>query len=152
MRQIWVGAFLAATLSLATARAATNLLSNGSFEQVLDGATAEWQVDAAKAGASIAVAGGAARSGAAALKIVNRTPLAPHVYSSLTQTVKIKAETTYTLSCYVRTGQGGRAWIGGGADWQYRFGFPEVAADWQRVVGTFTSAAREDQFTVRILT
>jgi hypothetical protein len=152
MRQVHVWVCLAAALSLATVRAAGNLLANGSFEQAVDGAPAEWHVDAGRAGAVITVADGLARSGAAVLRIVNPTAEAPHVYGSVIQTVKVKADTPYTLSCYVQTRQGGKAWIGGGADWQYRFALPEVAADWQRVVGNFTTAAGEERFTVRLLT
>jgi hypothetical protein len=130
---------------------AANVLSNGSFEQVVDGAPADWQVEAGAARAELALEEGSGRSGRFALKILHRAARAPHVFSQLSQAVRIKASTRYTLSCYVRTAQGGDTWIGGGVDWQHRFAFPKVTEGWQRVTGSFVTAEGETQFTVRIL-
>lgn len=138
-------------LGWAVGAGAVNLLTNGSFEQAAGGLPAGWQVDPGAARAEMTLDEGSGRSGRAALKIVHRAPMAPHVFSQVWQTVRVRPSTRYTLSCYVRTREGGRAWLGGGKDWQYRYAFPTVTEGWQRVVGSFTTGEDERRFTVRIL-
>lgn len=140
-----------AVLCSVAAHAGTNLLANASFEQDVEGAPADWRIERGRAQAEIILDPSRARSGRQSLKIANRAAQAPHVYSCVVQTVRVKPGTAYTLSCYVQAAQGGTAWIGGGASWQHRFPLPQAASDWQRVSGTFTTADGETQFTVRIL-
>jgi len=139
-------------LALTPVGRAANLLANGSFEQAVDGGPADWQFEAGAARAEMTTDEGAGRSGRTALKIVHRTPKAPHIFSQVYQTVPVKAATRYTLSCYVRTPEGGDVWLGGGENWQYRYAFPKATDGWQRVTGSFTTGEREVRFTVRILT
>jgi hypothetical protein len=93
-----------------------------------------------------------ARSGKASLCLKNPSARKPNVFGSLTQTVRVHPNKRYTLSCYVKTSGGGEAWIGGGRRWEHRFALPAQTEGWQRVVGSFTTAQGEAQFTVRINT
>ena len=129
-----------------------NLLRNGSFEQHSKGAPADWRWQPGRAEAEFRLDTETARSGSCAVLLKNAARREPHIYSSLTQEAGVRASTTYTLSCYVKTADGGVAWIGGGAKWQHRFPFPKKTDGWQRVAGTFTTAAGESRFTVRVLT
>ncbi|MBN2451400.1 MAG: beta-galactosidase [Lentisphaeria bacterium] len=140
-------------LAAALAQGADNLMGNASFETLdADGGPLGWRWDGGRAGAQCAVDAEVARSGTRSLRLVNGTPAAPHVYSSLMQTVRVEPNTPYTLSCYVRTDGGGKAWIGGGEAWQWRIGFPAGTQGWQRVSGSLRTGARETSLTVRILT
>lgn len=151
MRQhsLWAGT--AAVLWSLVAGAGGNLVANASFEAEAAGGAADWRSERGRAEAEIIRDASQARSGQASLRIVNRAAQAPHVYGAAAQTVTVQPGTTYTLSCYVRTDQGGMAWIGGGSEWQHRFPLPRRTAGWQRVSGTFRTADGETQFTVRIL-
>ena len=129
-----------------------NLLRNASFEQHAKGVPAEWRWSPGRAKAELRVDTETSHNGSCALLLRNTARREPHVYSSVAQDTEVRPNTTYTLSCYVRTEDGGTAWIGGGAKWQHRFPFPKKTDGWQRVAGTFTTAAGESRFTLRILT
>lgn len=127
-----------------------NLIRNASFEQVTDrGLPVGWEWSPARAGAegaSDAVAHGGRRS----FRVRNVTPRAPHIFSHLTQTIRVRPATTYTLSCFVR-GEPGVAWLGGGPGWQVREPFPAGDA-WQRVSTQFTTGPDERSWYAMILT
>ncbi|HIE52640.1 MAG TPA: hypothetical protein EYP85_12865 [Armatimonadetes bacterium] len=129
-----------------------NLVPNPSFEQVRkDGTLAGWTWHSGRAQAVFTVDATVARSGQRAVKIVNPTPMSPHVYSYLDTYVALQPNTTYTLSCYVKSEAPGVAWIGGGHQWRLRFHFPATGGEWQRVVGTFTTRPEETNFQLMIL-
>ncbi|HID06210.1 MAG TPA: hypothetical protein EYP10_03585, partial [Armatimonadetes bacterium] len=60
--------------------------------------------------------------------------------------------TVYTLSCYVRSADPGRAWIGGSERWRIRFHFKPTGNKWMRIVGTFKTNPTERNFHLMILT
>ena len=142
----WIAAFCGAAAS------AENLLNNPSFEKVVGEKASDWSWEGGEARATCAPDDGAARSGKASLRIQNPSPLKPNVFGSLTQTVRVRPGQRYTLSCYVRTDGGGRAWIGGGRRWQHRVALPAKTEGWQRVAGSFDTEPGETQFTLRINT
>lgn len=129
-----------------------NLLDNASFEKADPSRLAAWEWHSGAARATCEPDTAEARSGTASLCLKNPSPQSPNVFGCLTQTVRVRPNQRYTLSCYVKTADGGVAWMGGGIQWQHRFLFPKKTEGWQRVVGSFTTAAGESQFTVRIHT
>ena len=131
---------------------AQNILNNSSFEKITSEKIAAWDWMPGAARATCQLDDAVARSGKASLRITNPSPGAPNVFGSLTQTVRVCPGQRYTLSCYVKTDGGGAAWIGGGRSWEHRFGFPAKTEGWQRVAGSFATAAGETQFTVRVNT
>ncbi len=139
-----------AVLCVTAAARGENLLKNPSFETAADGRPAGWTWRPDRAKAAVRIDSRRKRSGKASVCITNSAPQAPHVYSQLTQTVRVERGKAYTVSCYVWTRDGGTVWIGAGEKWQFRFPFPKKTRDWQRVTGTFRADA--DTVTVRILT
>lgn len=131
---------------------AQNLLVNPSFENHTKGEPDGWRWEGGAAKATVAVDTDVARSGKASLRLSNPTPKAPHVFGTLTQTVPVAPNTTYSFSCHVRSADAGVAWIGGGDKWQHRVTFPRsTGGEWHRVAGRFTTGPGETSFTLRIL-
>ncbi len=143
--------FLLLALVVGPVLHARNLLNNPSFEGADGERIADWRWVGGPGNATCTVDGDSARSGDTGLCLKNPTGRKPHVYGTLFQTVSVRPNTRYTLSCYVRTAAGGDAWIGGGRKWEHRFAFPKRTDGWQRVVGSFNTASGDAQFTVRIL-
>ena len=137
---------------VACAANAENLLENPSFEKAAGERVPGWNWEGGAAHAMCRADLAVARSGKVSLCLMNPTPRAPNVFSSLTQTVGVSPNSRYTLSCYVKTDAGGVAWIGGGRRWQHRFSLPAKTEGWQRVVGSFSTEPGETQFTLRINT
>lgn len=131
---------------------AANLTDNPSFEKFDAVEITGWRWEGGSAHATYTTDSTAARSGKVALCIKNPSPQGPNIFGSLTQTIRVSPNRRYTLSCYVKTDKGGIAWIGGGRNWEHRFRLPEKTEGWQRVVGSFTTTAGENQFTLRINT
>lgn len=145
--------FLVAACLSVLAATAQNLVENPTFERHQGDAPDGWRWEAGAAKAVQVVDTQVARSGKASLRLSNPTAKGPNVYSTLTQTVGVKPNATYTVSCYVRSDDAGLVWIGGGKKWEHRFTFPRnTKGEWQRVVGTFATASGETTFTLRILT
>jgi hypothetical protein len=113
-----------------------NRLPNSSFEDAEDGLPSGWQWNPGAAHAELTLDDAVARSGSRSVKITNPSELAPHVYGQLYTTLPMTKGRTYTLSCYVLGDDPGKAWIGSGSGWQFRFAFP-AAKEWTRVTGTF---------------
>ena len=129
-----------------------NLLENASFEKHGREQVAYWQWSGGTAKATCEIDRGVSRSGKASLCLRNPSARAAHVFGTLIQTVGVRPNTRYTLSCYVKTDEGGAAWIGGGRKWEHRFALPRKTSGWQRVVGSFDTLPGETQFTLRINT
>ena len=135
----------------ALAACAENLLENASFEKSNNGQPLEWKWGIGNnAEASCTVDPSVARSGSSSICIKNATPVKPHTYGMLTQSVQVIPNRRYTISCYVKTDKCGRAWIGGGRKWEHRIGFPSKTDGWQRVEGAFNTGGGESRFTLRI--
>ncbi|MGQ9731340.1 MAG: beta-galactosidase [Candidatus Zipacnadales bacterium] len=117
-----------------------NLLVNSSFEEIESDQPIGWHWHSGAARATFSVDTSIAHSGHHSIKITNPTASAPHAYGRLSTSVRVTEGRTYTLSCYVRSTAPGRAWIGSGTQWQFRFAFP-VAEEWTRVIGTFEADA-----------
>jgi hypothetical protein len=132
---------------------AVNLVSNASFEKSENGKTDQWNwVQGLKCDASCTIDTNVARSGNSSIRLLNNTPRKPHTYGILSQRIRVSPNKRYTISCYVKTEDGGMAWIGGGRNWEHRFGLPRKTTGWQRVTGSFTTKGGEGQFTLRIAT
>ena len=143
-----------ALLALASAFAlsAQNLLTNPSFERFDGDRPDSWDWTGGKANATLAVDRRVFRSGKASLRIENPSERAPHVYGSLWQNVSVAPNRAYTFSCYVRSDDAGVAWIGGGRKWEHRVSLPQdTKGEWRRVAGTFTTAADETSFALRVI-
>ena len=143
-------ALLASTACLAQP-AARNLAPNPSFELAPKGKLLRWSCHEGRAKAAFVVDDTVARSGRRSLRIVNSAKRSPHVYSHVEQRIDVLPRRSYTLSCYVKSDDAGVAWIGGGRKWRIRFPFPRKTRGWQRVTGTFETAADERSFRLLIL-
>jgi len=138
---------------LAAAGHAENLLSNGSFEKSTEGKPDLWSwATGEKCEASYMIDTNTARSGHSSIRLQNASPRKPNTYGMLTQSLRVSPNKRYTISCYVKTEDGGAAWIGGGRRWEHRFSFPRKTTGWQRITGSFNTGGGESQFTLRMTT
>ncbi|MBI3920103.1 MAG: carbohydrate binding domain-containing protein, partial [Armatimonadetes bacterium] len=131
-----------------------NLLPNSSFEVVDDNRPKHYVWDPRNTDATMVIDASVARSGTHSLRLTNGTQFGPHIYGivSLQEGARVKPNTTYTFSCYVKGGHTGIAWFGGAAGWLIRAAFPrETGGKWARVVRTFTTG-EEEQIPVLIVT
>ncbi len=151
-RAITVLGMLLAALPCAinTPAGADNLVPNSSFEHVREGVPLGWSWSEGPAKATLTMDEQVAHSGNVSLHIRNATPFAPNVYSCLRTRVPVKPETTYTLSCYVRGEDPGKAWVGGGDGWRVRIYLPAGTNEWQRLSRTFKTNATEKSFELLI--
>jgi len=144
-------------ISVQPARVNPNLVPNSSFEEIDDNShPRRWRWDRRNTDATMVVDEAIARSGDRSIKITNGTPFGPHVYGwfGLVDGIPVKPNTTYTVSCYVRTEGAGIAWIGGGKGWRVRARFPRVTTGgrWVRVWRSFTTESDETSFSLMIVT
>ncbi|GBC97912.1 Beta-galactosidase YesZ [bacterium HR17] len=132
-----------------------NLVPNCSFEQVSSGGTLiGWQWDKRNTDSTCTVDETQARSGKRSLKFINNTPFGAHVYGTLwlAEPIRLQAGKPYTLSAYIKSDDPGIAWIGGGANWQFRLRIPPTQGKWQRISMTFVPSERDTNFVLRIVT
>lgn len=132
-----------------------NLVPNFSFEQFsTDGIPIGWQWDKRNTNATCTVDETQAHSGRRSLKFTNGTPFGAHVYGTLwvTEPIHLQAGKPYTLSAYVKSDNPGIAWIGGGADWQFRLHIPPTQGRWRRISMAFIPSKRDANFVLRIVT
>ena len=132
-----------------------NLVPNFSFEQVSsDGFPVGWRWDKRNTDATCTVDEREARSGKRSLKFTNGTPFGAHVYGTLwlAEPITLKPGKPYTLSVYVKSEDHGIAWVGGGADWQFRLRIPATQGKWQRIWMTFVPSERDANFVLRVVT
>jgi hypothetical protein len=128
-----------------------NLIGNASFEMVGDNKLPiAWEFHDGGAGATCAVDGTVARSGARSAKLTNPHASQPHVYGTLSCTVRVKPGTPYTLSLYARSKAPGEAWLGCGKDWEHRQSIVATGEEWQRFSVTFTTLADETTVEPRV--
>jgi hypothetical protein len=137
-------------------QANSNLVPNSSFEEISDNHLRYWRWDRRNTDATMAIDETIARSGKRSIKIMNGTSFGPHVYGwfGLVDGIPVKPNTTYTISCYVRTEGAGVAWIGGGRGWRVRTRFPRVTTGgrWMRVWRSFTTEPDERTFSLMVVT
>ncbi len=132
-----------------------NLAPNFSFEEVSsEGIPVGWRWDRRNTDATCAIDETQAHSGKRSLKFTNGTPFGAHVYGTLwiTEPIRLQARKPYTLSAYVKSEDPGIAWIGGGADWQFRLRIPPTQGKWLRISMTFIPSERDSEFILRIVT
>ncbi len=103
-----------------------NFVPNFSFEEVSEKMLIGWRWDKRNTDSTCTVDETQARSGKRSLKFTNNTPFGAHVYGTLwlAEPIQLQAGKPYTLSAYVKSDDPGIAWIGGGADWQFRLRIP----------------------------
>jgi hypothetical protein len=118
---------------------APNLVENSGFETVDGGLPKYWSFDRRNTNGTMAVDETVAHSGNRSLKFTNSTAFGAHVYSLLSYGggLSLEPNSDYTLSCYVRGGDPGISWIGGGPGWSIRLHFPRTQGNWERVVQSF---------------
>jgi len=93
-----------------------------------------------------------AHSGRYALRLDNRSPLAPHVYRTLSQVVSgTRAGTEYCLSWWARTRNAGPValTIAVNDAWSVKFGLAQGTTGWTLYAATFT--AEKDGFDLRLI-
>jgi hypothetical protein len=132
---------------------APNLVGNSSFEALEGGLPKGWTFDRRNTDAAMAADETVAHSGKRCLKLTNGTGFGPHVYGMLSYLggVSVEPDTTYTLSCYVRSENPGIAWIGGGPGWLVRLQFPATGGDWRRVSRTIHTGPEERTWTLLVI-
>ena len=132
-----------------------NLLPNPGFE-ALDsaGLPAGWQWDRRNTDAACVIDQTRAHHGRQSLFITNGTAFGPHVYGMLwlTQSVRLSAGKPCTMSAWVKSDAPGILNLIGGGDWQYRVEASRTDGQWQRIWKTFTPAAHDADFILRINT
>ena len=132
-----------------------NLLPNASFEMVGQDGLEHWHWNPNTADATMIVDDTVAHSGKRSVRIANSTPFAPHFYGllSLSNTVTVRPNTTYTFSCYVKGERIGIAWVGGGRGWHARAHFPRTTqGQWMRVELPFTTEADDATIPAMVVT
>ncbi len=131
-----------------------NFVPNFSFEEVSENIPVGWRWDRRNTNSTCTVDETQARSGKRSLKFTNNTPSGAHIYGTLwvTEPIRLQAGKPYTLSAYVKSDDPGAAWIGGGADWQFRLYIPPTQGKWQRISMTFVPSERDANFVLRINT
>lgn len=131
-----------------------NFVPNFSFEEVSEKMLIGWRWDKRNTDSTCTVDETQARSSKRSLKFTNNTPFGAHVYGTLwlAEPIQLQAGKPYTLSAYVKSDDPGIAWIGGGADWQFRLRIPPTQGKWQRISMTFIPSERDANFVLRIVT
>jgi len=130
-----------------------NLIPNPGFSEVMAGTPAHWRWDRRNTAATFAVVP-EGNWGRNAIRISNTTASAPHVFGqlALAEPLPLEPGTQYTLSCYVKGDDPGRAWIGGGEGWWLRLALPASRGEWRRVSRTFTAHPGDTAFPLMINT
>ena len=105
----------------AIASPAKNAVVNPGFEQNLDG----WTWNVSKADATCAIDTTTSHSGAACVRLTNKSAFGPNIYGSLQQTVTgLTPDTDYELSVWIKSADAQSCWFGGGPGWTMRKGIP----------------------------
>ena len=141
-------------LRIQKAKYRPNLLPNGSFEK-LEKLPKGWQWHGAKADAKFEHDTAEAHTGSRSVRLSNNTPVTPHVFGQvrLVPDLKVKPNTTYTISCYVKGDKIGVGWIGGGKGWNVRCRFPRSTdGRWDRISQTFTTDDETTRIPIMIVT
>jgi hypothetical protein len=143
-------------LKVAPARVGENLLANGSFEEWEGDWPKGWRWDKRNTDATLSRDASRAHSGRYSLKLTNHTAFGPHVYGQLlyAEPIKVRPQTTYTISAYVAVDSPGLAWVGGAKGWRVRALFPDTptAGRWLRVHRTFTTEPDETEIRIMVIT
>jgi hypothetical protein len=132
-----------------------NLLPNPGFEEVDSaGAPAGWRWDRRNTDAACVVDRSRSHRGRQSLLITNGTAFGAHVYGMLwlAQPVCLSEGKPYTMSAWVRSDAPGILSLIGGGDWQFRAPAGRADGRWQRIWKSFTPAAKDCDFTLRIST
>jgi hypothetical protein len=132
-----------------------NLLPNPGFEEVDSaGMPAGWRWDRRNTDAACMMDPTNAHRGLQSLLITNGTAFGAHVYGMLwlAQPIRLSEGKPYTMSAWVRSHAPGVLSLIGGGDWQFRAQANRTDGQWQRIWKSFTSGAKDTDFTLRIST
>ena len=131
-----------------------NLLDNSSFEVSDNNSPKRWSFDPRNTDSTMTVDQTVAHSGKQSLFFTNGTPFSAHVYGllSLSGGLKVKPNTAYAMSAYVRTRGPARATLASGDKWRFRIGLPDTKGQWKRVSGTYVTGEQERQIPVLVIT
>ena len=132
-----------------------NLIPNSSFEEADGAQPKNWIWEPRNTDARLLLDAQNPHSGKASVKLTNGTPFGAHVYGSLriADDIKVKPNTSYTYSVFVKTGATSpSAWFGGGKDWKIRQSLPATHGQWRRVSRTFVTDPDETTFMLRCVT
>jgi len=143
-------------LKVEPARVGENLLKNGSFEEIAGKWPAHWRWDRRNTGATMTIDDTRAHLGKRSIKLTNPTPFHAQVYAQFlyAHPVKVKPNTTYTVSAYVLVESPGIAWVGGATRWRVRVQFPRTptGGKWVRVQKSFTTWSNETEIRIMVIT
>ena len=137
------------------ARSGKNLLPNAGFEAGQPGSIpAGWLWDRRNTDAVCALDSTQAHHGRQSLHLTNGTGFGAHVYGmlSLAQPVHLAAGKPYTMSAWVKSEAPGVLSLIGGAEWQFRVQATPTDGQWRRIWKTFTPAAQDGDFVLRLST
>ncbi len=134
-------------------RPGTNLLANPSFESAApNGIPQGWLWDHRNTDATCSVDRTVAHHGRQSLRFTNTTAFGAHVYGMLwlAHPIKLVEGKPYTMSAWVKSDSPGQTRLIGGNDWQIRVTARPTGGQWRRISRTFTPAAKDCDFTLRI--
>jgi len=115
------------------ADASGGLLVNGSFEAGPDGLPAGWKYNVmGHAKASMKVVKGAGVAGSDALLISNASPVAPNVYATLSQSLRLEKGAKYSLSVWCKGSEVRDLIFIQGKTWKNRKHFEDVGPEWRK--------------------
>lgn len=145
-----------ARLTIKPARVGANLVENGSFERWRGKWPEGWRWDKRNTDSTMTMDETRARSGRRCVRITNNTRFGPHIYGQLVyaKPIKVKPNTTYTVSAWIHSDSPGVFWIGGFQRWRARAYAPRsgTAGQWRRIHVTYTTGPVETEARVMINT
>ncbi|MGA2499877.1 MAG: beta-galactosidase [Tepidisphaeraceae bacterium] len=140
-------------VAIEPAQSRVNLLANPGFEATKpDGIPVGWNWDRRNTDATCEVDRTQSHRGRQCLRLTNGTAFGAHVYGMLwiDRPIRLVEGKPYTMSAWVKSEKPGVISLIGGADWQFRAQASSTDGRWHRIHKTFTPAARDCDFTLRI--
>lgn len=130
----------ASMLSLASVYGADPVVKNGSFEDLSENKAVSWNVNFTKGVDAKVTTETIAIDGMNALKIVNNTARAPHVFAEIHQTIQLIKGNNYVLNFKAKGESAKGICFCLGKTWGTRFYFAEkLKPEWQEFSFKFTA-------------
>ncbi len=142
MGMVWIFGIAA----IVSAQAASiNLIKNSGFEN-------GWKYwdKGGHAKMTWEISNSVAHSGKHSLHVRNVSHLAPNIYGTISQKIKVKPDTKYVFSIWVKAENAHHIWFGGGRGWRLRKYCPHGSWDWKKFSVTYKTKSNEHSFVFRI--